>query len=79
MNVQFLQYFFRDTRILYFSDIFVNLVPLDYSRRKNRSFLKNTCLTLKEGTLSKDHINYHLLEIGTKRRRYLGDYLLKIL
>ena len=38
---KFLNAFFKDIKTFLFSDIFVNLVPINYSRRKKGIFKKN--------------------------------------
>ena len=44
-----------------------------------KNFLKNSFLPMKEGTFSMHLVKYDLLDAGIILRRYLGDYLLKIL
>ena len=48
---------------------------------KKKRIFKKSCLTLKERTFSTYPVKYHLPGLGTEitLRRYLVDYLLKIL
>ena len=48
---------------------------------RKREYLRKSCLTLKERTFSTYPVKYHLPGLGTEitLRRYLVDYLLKIL
>ena len=79
MAVSFLKCFFlNDAKTFWFSDIFVNLVPFNYSERKKRIFKK-----------IKSHFKRRII-LGVSRKVWsvrhkidieevLGDCLLKIL
>ena len=58
--------FFKDIKTFWFLDIFVNLVPFNYSRKENGIFLKKSCLTLKEGTFLTYLVRHDLLDTGIK-------------
>ena len=68
-------------KILSFSDlqIFLSVLFHSIAVEGKKEFLNKSCVTLKEGTISTCLVKYDLLGIGTMLRRYVGDYLFKIL
>ena len=67
--------------ILRLSDfrIFFSILFHSITVEGKKGVLKKSRLTLKEGTFSMYLIKYDLLDTGIILRRYVGDFLLKIL